>query len=136
MATATGSTYLPASGRGAYFFPLRFAVAIDSALRQATQGDPGAWTDDQHLPDLAIAAVSGSAQGLPPAARAFSQQSQTKSMLSGEHHQPAGVFIDNKKVEDVEDFTYLSRSIKNHTKEVLDHEIVSSIQPAWEALEQ
>ena len=56
---------------------------------------------------------------------------KTKNMLSGEHPAPTDVFIDQNKVEEVKDFTYLGSSISNTND--LDHELKCRIGKAASA---
>ena len=107
--------------------PLLFAVASDWVLRRATKDHGIAWSEDKCLADLDfaddIAAFSDSAQSLQRLGESVSNAAEglalvisankTKNMLTGEQHSSTDVVINNNKIENVENFTYLGRSINN-----------------------
>ena len=133
--------------QGCILSPLLFAIAIDWVLRLATEGKGLDWIEGSHLSDLDfaddIAAMADNTPNLQDLVSSISDRAsglgltisakKTKNMLVG-NHQPKDVFVNQQKIENVEDFTYLGSSI-NHQGD-MDHELNCRVGKASAAFNQ
>ena len=134
--------------QGCILSPILFAVAIDWVLKKATKDHGIVWTGGAKLSDLDfaddIAALSDSTQGLQTVMDSISNASarlglmisrkKTKIMLSGDHQTTPDILVGQDKVDVVDNFTYLGRSINSQGS--MDHEISCRIGKASAAFNQ